>query len=497
MTGRGQNRAAHPPPMTPTAIAIAGLLISFAVGAMVGLGQLRPLAIGAAVMALIVVVALLGSKLLVAPEKLGYWLLAAAFFTMPLNAFRVAGSVTLGDLLLLAAIPFALYAVISKNSFPRLPAWIYIGGGLLLASVLVVELFPPQGLQQVVLTPTTVLQQQSDLEESSNLMSGIRLLVALVFLPVVTCLLADGWARIRMLTNAWVGGVSLSCLVAVFGAVVGLDPLHQIAGFPLLGGGLYEGTRAVGFSVHPFTLSLTAVMAAPVVLTRITDRRSALRYGPLFAVIVAAILLSGTRTGLIVLVLVCAAVLMADKRTRKALGVVMLGGAAILCVLLLFASIPGTERFQSSDLSAGESNRSRVTLYEESIRYIADRPIVGHGFELVRDSHNLFLQLLLAGGLIALIGFFTIFVGYLTLGWRSRLNVPDSFYGDSVGLTLALVAFLLSGFLGNDIYARYLYIPAGLLLAMSLASDRVSARDEPSRKTADSTAENRSPARVR
>lgn len=481
----------------PTAIAIAGLLISFAVGALIGTGHQKPLIFATAGVASIAVVALLGSKLVVEPGKLGYWLLAGAFFAMPLNAFRVAGSVTLGDMLLLAAIPFAFYAVITRTGLPRIPSWLYIGSGLLILSVLLLELFPPGGIHQVILTPTTVLQQQSDMEDSSNLMSGIRLLMALVFLPLVTCFLADGWGKIRMLTNAWVAGVSLSCVVAVIGAISGLDPLDTIAGFPLVGGGLYEGTRAVGFSVHPFTLSLTAVMAAPVVLTRITDLQSGLRYGPLFAVIVAAILLSGTRTGLLVLVLVCAAVLIVDKRTRKALAAVMMGGAAFFCVLLLFASIPGTERFQSSDLSAGESNRSRITLYEESARYIAERPIIGHGFELVRDSHNLFLQLLLAGGLIALIGFFTIFLGYLTMGWKSRLKVPEAFYGDSVGLTLALIAFLLSGFLGNDIYARYLYIPAGLLLAMSIASGRIPPDDESSRGTTDSVAGEWSPARVR
>ncbi|HTU14853.1 MAG TPA: O-antigen ligase family protein [Solirubrobacterales bacterium] len=483
--------------MTPTAVGIAGLTLSFVAGALIGLGQGRVLVVVAAAAVSVTVLALLGSRLLAAPGRLGCWLLAAAFFAMPLNAFRVAGSVTLGDMLLLAAIPFALWAVVSRESLPRLPSWLYFGGGLLLTSVLLLELFPPGGIHQVVLTSTTVLQQQSDMEQSSNLMSGVRLLVALVFLPVATCFLADGWGKIRMLTDAWVAGVSLSCLVAVFGAVSGLDPLQAIAGFPLLGGGLYEGTRAVGFSVHPFTLSLTAVMAAPVVLTRITDLNSGLRYGPLFAVIVAAILLSGTRTGVLVLIAVCAAVLIADRRTRKVLGLVMLGGAAVLCVLLLFASIPGTERFQSTDLSAGESNRSRVTLYEESVRYIAERPIVGHGFELVRDSHNLFLQLLLAGGVIALVGFFTIFTGYLATGWRSRFRVPDRLYGDAVGLTLALVAFLLSGFLGNDIYARYLYIPAGLILAMSLIRGKASGSGGPSGENDDSGARNPSPARVR
>jgi O-antigen ligase len=151
---------------------------------------------------------------------------------------------------------------------------------------------------------------------------------------------------------------------------------------------------------------------------------------------------------------------------------VMLGVAACLCVLLLTTSVPGTERFQGDDVSVGDSNRSRLTLYEESVEYIGERPIVGNGFDLVRGSHNLTLQLLLAGGLIALVGYLTVFFGYLSIGWKLRPRVPDWLSGDSVGLTLSLAAFLLAGVFSNDVYARYLYIPAGLLLSMSLVYER-------------------------
>lgn len=459
------------PSGAPTVIAIAGMLLSVAVGAAVGLGHERAVIAGAFGIAALALVWNLGARLTLAPGKLGHWLLAGAFFAMPLNAFRVAGSVTVGDFLLLAAIPFALVAVIARDDIPRLPAWLYAGGFLLISSILLVEVFPPGWREQVFLTPTTLLQEQSDIEDSSSLLSGIRLLIALLFLPVVTCFLADGWRKIRLLTDAWLAGVALSCAVAVLGAAAGIDPLGSLAGFPLLGEGLYQGTRAAGLSVHPVTLALTAVMAAPVVLTRITDRRSGLVYGPVFGLILLAILLSGTRSGLLVLLFICAVVMAVNPRTRRLLAGVLLAGAAAICVLLL-ASIPGTERFQGGDASAGASNQARLNLYEESVSYIADRPLTGYGFELIRDSHSLVLQLLLAGGLIGLIGYFTVFVGYLTIGWRSRLRVPDWIRPDAVGLTLALVAFLAAGLVGNDVYARYLYIPAGLLLAMSVLGQR-------------------------
>ncbi len=46
--------------------------------------------------------------------------------------------------------------------------------------------------------------------------------------------------------------------------------------------------------------------------------------------------------------------------------------------------------------------------------------------------------------------------------------MPALAEGDAVGLTLALAVFLLVGLVDNDLYDRYLYIPAALILSHDL-----------------------------
>ena len=97
-------------------------------------------------------------------------------------------------------------------------------------------------------------------------------------------------------------------------------------------------------------------------------------------------------------------------------------------------------------------------------------PVIGHGFEYARQAHNIALQLLASGGFAALIGYYLVTLGYLREGIRvSQLKVRELGL-DLVGVTVAFAVFLIAGVVSNTIFERYLYVPAGIIMAAAMLS---------------------------
>ena len=67
---------------------------------------------------------------------------------------------------------------------------------------------------------------------------------------------------------------------------------------------------------------------------------------------------------------------------------------------------------------------SASTRFDDSIGFIEERPVLGYGFQWVEASHNTVLQMLMAGGILALVGFFLVLIGYLKIGFGLR-RAPD------------------------------------------------------------------------
>jgi hypothetical protein len=119
-------------------------------------------------------------------------------------------------------------------------------------------------------------------------------------------------------------------------------------------------------------------------------------------------------------------------------------------------------------------DNGRLELYAEALSDFLARPLTGHGFSQIRDALNIYLQLLQAGGLIALSAFSLFTVGSLRLGWRLAHEpvLSGSMRSLAVALTVSVLVWLQEGLVQNAIYDRYLYVPAGLLLAMRLFAVR-------------------------
>ena len=405
-----------------------------------------------------------------------------------MTSLRVGGSVTLGDLLLTVA---ALLAALLLLLRPRLPVrsrWIWGGGALIALSILLVQAIPPVSVQAVndsFVGPAY----------TSSLTTGARLLVALIVLPVAVSIVISRWSAIPLLANAFVLGVTISCSVALLDAYAGTSVQTSLAANPDQVSGFLSGqpARFVGLTGHPNLLSMTIVLSLPLVLGRINSIRRLFLNMPLCVLFLVAILLSGSRAGLLGIAAVVLLSLAMNPRFRAvALSLepkVLAAYAAGLAVtfLLVFVvpmhSVPdsegqpsagggiaGLDRLNPDDQSSQTSDSVRRQYLEDSVDFIVDRPLLGYGFQFIETSHNIYLQLLLSGGILALVGYLFVTFGYLREAFLLRPRLSGGRLDLLIALTVSILTYLAMGLVSPDLIDRYLYLPAALVLSMAAMS---------------------------
>jgi hypothetical protein len=455
-------------------------------------------------------------------SKVGLWVLAGAFFFMPLNGVRPVSGLSYGDVLLLVALGIAAVLVLVRRQFPAIPWWIWSGAALLLLSAVVASVFPPVSVAELEVSFPKTLNE-------SPLVEVAKLLVGIALLPVVTGTIIRGWDGIGTLVSAWIAGVAISCAIVVSDAYIGTDiqlalayDIESVIGFFVI-----DPARSIGLTVHPNALSLTAVMAAPMVLSRMTGLRRILLYYPVLLLFFVAILLSGARAGLLGILIgsiltlaLCATVRRALFSRNFRVWLVLVAGFALALAVVFGLSIkpssgaaeyfatpsasvstkllasgpadpsgigvmvadaiddgastpPTLGRFGSGDPSADRSDAARRQYLEDSVRYVIERPLTGYGFRWIEASHNIYLQLLLSGGILALIGYLLFAFGYLGTAYRKWSEPAQEADDTARALTVSFAMLLITGVVGNGIVDRYLYLPAALILAISMATARV------------------------
>ncbi len=449
-----------------------GFGVSALAGLLIALGQVQSLA-WALVAFLGMILVLLGLRTLVDdPGILGFWLLGAAILVVPWNAIRAADSVTAADLFLVLSFPFAIYGAVDRSRRFRIPWWLVTGVALLVASVFLMELLPKAEFVAELSRRNTTYQFQE--AAASNLVLGVRLIFALAVFPLMAAYLVTSWSQVRILVSLWVFGVCLSCLVAVSDAFLGTGLQEALGSSADLGEGAFgadqygqlgSDARYVGLTVHPVTLSLTAAMVTPVILARMKTSRDALLYLPLLLLALSGIILSGSRTGVILFLAIIVAYFLWRPHSRRPIGAAIAAFVGLLIITSWMGETLFHPRFFSSDASVALSNEVRIDLIREGISNIARRPLVGYGFEVSRQAHNVVLQLWLSGGLIALTGFIMVAFGYVRQGFTVSKVVPEWLRSDMEGVTVAFIVFLVAGLFGNYIFDRYLYVPVAIIMA--------------------------------
>jgi O-antigen ligase len=395
----------------------------------------------------------------------GYVLVLIAVPLSTCNALRAGQNVTYGD------IPLALATVLLLGSWlvrglPRgvVPAGLPLAALLLLAAG-VLAIVPAENL--------------------ASLLPTLRFAVTLGLTPVIIMLAAGTPRRVRTLVDVWLLGA------AVNSAVAALDMLGVTSiGTSLLSLDFVNTTnRAPGLTNHPNHLGLVAAMALPVAIARLgAGGMRGLAACGLVPLLIGGVFVSGSR-GAFIAAAAGAVILFAfGTTTRRARTTLLLFGAPVVAFVVVVVMLGNNALAGSVTIErlgggggATQSDNARLLTLRQSVDKAIQHPLVGVGFVEVRTAHNIYVQLLEAGGLIALAGFLA-FAGAMVRRAR-RLALPGSgsppwLMSLAAGSGASICVWLLFGMVGNAVYDRYLYIPVGVVLALALMHDRWFARDQ-------------------
>lgn len=451
----------------PTGI-IAGVVVGLVAGAAIGRAN-SPLVGGA-------MLAGVGSLLLIvlwlptirAPDRrtdvigtLGFAFVCGAVPLLTLNALRISYSLSFGDTLLVLGGVFAI-ARRSRAGVPArsVPVWLPLAVlGILIAGLLAAF----RGNVGADLLPTV---------EFAGTMFGA---------PVVVMLAVDSPRRAELAVEAWLCAATVSAIVAVLDLKLGLGIGRRLTGIDFV----TFTHRAPGLTLHPNHLAVVSAMAMPVAAIRASRRVRPEGFAVanarnLFYVfsLGAGVLASGSRGGLAGAVAGIAVLPILQPGRRRSLALIAVGALTVLALGALtfdssIASRLGVitgQRLSGQAAGTQLSNDYRTGAYAAAVRETLAHPIAGQGFESVRTAHDIYLQLLQAGGVVA-VAAFTVFMSGV-LGLAGRLSASPNLSGSLAGLASAFgasfVVWLIVGLVQNELYDRYLYIPVGLLLAVHM-----------------------------
>jgi hypothetical protein len=454
----GTRPAALPPGVHIGALAVA-VLAAAAGGASALLPPTMSLAIVGAlasplILAILIRIASLAfGRDLGAVQSVGALLGGAALVTITFNGLRVWLDMTVADLFLLAAGLVLLPQFLTKPQLrPAFPTWLVASGSLLLASGAISSMGE---------------------DPFGNLVPAIRFVVTLSLAPVIFAIAAGHRRRLSLMTTLWLFSAAANGAVA----------LSDLLGLTSIGPGLtgleLQG-RAAGLTVHPNHLALACAMALPVAVHRAsTTRNMSVQsvYLALAAAIALGLLASGSRAGILAGVTGVVLVALLQRRGRTAIVLALVGGAAAILIVGSLSSsnsdqlLTGIQRLTGGQ-SVGNSDATRLEYYRVAITEFASKPLAGNGFAVVRNAHDIYLQLLQAGGLVALTAFGLFALNTLWLGVRlaHEPTLPQTMQGLATALTASMAVWLLAGLAQNQVYDRFLYVPAGVLLALSVVA---------------------------
>lgn len=306
-----------------------------------------------------------------------------------------------------------------------------------------------------------------------NLIVTVRFTIALLGVPLILGVTASSPARFAFMTDIWLSFVAFNAAIAF------LDFLGVTSIGPTLSSNLFVG-RFAGLTAHPNHLTLACTMALPVALSLASIARKPLRgafYIHLVISLVLGVFVSGSRAGLLAGIFGIGFVPFYQRYARK--GALFILGIGAVTILLVSSYLEtdsgdifiGIQRLTGA-VSVGESDVGRLEYYSEALSDFIANPLVGQGFSNVRTAHNIYLQLLQAGGLIAFLAFALFAFGTLHLGWRlmHKSTLTTEMKNLAGALTASMLVWLLVGLVQNQMYDRFLYVPAGLMLGLQLVS---------------------------
>jgi O-antigen ligase len=194
---------------------------------------------------------------------------------------------------------------------------------------------------------------------------------------------------------------------------------------------------------------------------------------------------SGSRAGAVTALLGVVVTLILIPSLRPGIGVVLPAVGILILGLVLVA---GDQILQQVRISGGvgtavntaTSDTQRSHLANLALTQFEARPVQGVGPSVITQAHSIYLQLLSAGGVIAM----TSFVVYMCGIWGAvRRAMAGAQHDAAVACAIAIAMWLASGVINNQLVDKYLYVVPGLLVAMAYVattSERVPEHPAPS-----------------
>ncbi|HXC77123.1 MAG TPA: O-antigen ligase family protein [Candidatus Acidoferrum sp.] len=399
--------------------------------------------------------------------------LGFAFMT-PWNAVQF-GALRPSDVCLaLGILAFVCSAVGRAERWPALPPWVLQLAIMIILISSITQLLPfaPSYLQhRVYLDPNAL----PGINPTKPWTMALRWLAAVLAVPLIAGFAALYRPRaLYSMATAYCFGAAASGYLAIS------DRLHLTSIRERLLGAEIQfgyGNRQSGLTLHPNHLAASTTLAAPIACWLIVRGTPRLRRLGVLALIgaLAGVYLSGSRGGAVVSVfcVLLAVVLLHRLRAR----VFQLGFGLATIVTVVFIAVPSlvhevanTTRL-SGGLTATGSNQARAILGAQSLIDFRHSPIYGIGLQVALSGHEVFQQLLAAGGLL-LLGSFLIFV-FFGLKHGIQYGRVDQL---GVALTISLASWMMLAPIENFLQDRYLYVPVSLIVAAGFVHRRATAR---------------------
>ncbi len=404
-------------------------------------------------------------------------LVALGVVAVTWTGVRGPGEIGPFDILLGGAFVALGFSSLRGGRLPVVPGWLLLTGAGLLAAALLAELFvpkPPPEYVPAAGNQVTLGQTGPADETNSDLVMLGKLELALVAVPVLVGAVAASFSRARLVGDLWLFSAVVSAGVASVDVLIGTRIGELATGLPFAVG------RGSGLAIHPNHLGLASAMALPLALAHATVPHHVRRMlgSAAAAVLVVGILASGSRANLLGAVVAVALMLVFLRGAQAKLA---LGAIAVVMVVVVGSVVISAAGAQVVTLErlAGErgtltSNSERKAKLDASVSDVMTHGLTGVGFATARDAHNLYLQMLQAGGIVGLTAFAVFAYGAVRLGWRlsREPRAPPDGARLAAGLTVSLLVWLTTGLLQNAVNDRYIVVPLGVLLGLSLAVNR-------------------------
>lgn len=365
------------------------------------------------------------------------------------------GGVQPADLFLLLALLVAMAMVLFGSLRFPISRWIWAPAAALFVCVAASGFRP-------VSDYFIVMRYQLSITVPGTAAKSAFWIIALLGIPIVTiaCTALDSRAP-KWIMGWFVAGVTFSSLIALTD-LISLTHISRSLGYH------FNEERQTGLSNHPNTLGLVCAIAAPIAVYFIGASRRRWPAGVALVLLGGGVLASGSRGAQLAFpVAVLVAVSVSPLRGKVAgwLAAAFVGAVAGgLIALTEFA--PGVLqkllRFGVSRNSLS-SNTERARIASQAWRDFINYPFFGVGIKHINEAHNIYLQVLSAGGVVLTVGMLVYWVGALRSCWTAKRG------GSVLGpyLMTSILVWLAIGALENQLTERFLYYTVGCAAAFA------------------------------